>query len=112
MVRTEAFASMLFRLAIVSTVNSSPSFSPGSTSSRSCGVFSLKSAMLPPASASACESGAAVPARPKLLASIIRAAVKAAGSVPITIKTRLGVDEEHLTAGELDALAKRIKEKR
>jgi nifR3 family TIM-barrel protein len=49
--------------------------------------------------------GAAVPARPRLLAAIIRAAVRAAGSVPITIKTRLGIDEEHLSYLEAGRVA-------
>ncbi len=37
--------------------------------------------------------GAAVPARPKLLARIVRAAVGAAGSVPVTLKFRMGIDQ-------------------
>jgi nifR3 family TIM-barrel protein len=41
--------------------------------------------------------GAAIPLRPKLLASIVRAAVGAAGEVPVTIKVRKGIDEERLT---------------
>jgi nifR3 family TIM-barrel protein len=41
--------------------------------------------------------GAAIPVKPNLLASIVRAAVRAAGSVPVTIKFRLGVDEGLLT---------------
>jgi nifR3 family TIM-barrel protein len=36
--------------------------------------------------------GAAVPARPKLLARIVRAAVSAAEKVPVTIKFRMGID--------------------
>ena len=41
--------------------------------------------------------GAAIPLKPRLLRDIIRSAVAAAGDVPVTIKFRLGVDEEHLT---------------
>lgn len=41
--------------------------------------------------------GAAIPLKPRLLASIVRAAVAAAGSVPVTMKFRLGIDDEHLT---------------
>jgi nifR3 family TIM-barrel protein len=41
--------------------------------------------------------GAAIPLRPKLLGNIVRAAVRAAGSVPVTIKFRLGIDDDHLT---------------
>src|SRR6187431_1774029 len=37
--------------------------------------------------------GAAVPARPKLLARIVRAAVGAAGAVPVTLKFRMGIDD-------------------
>ena len=40
--------------------------------------------------------GAAIPAKPKLLASIVRAAVQAAGEVPVTIKFRMGIDDQHL----------------
>jgi nifR3 family TIM-barrel protein len=40
--------------------------------------------------------GAAIPAKPRLLASIVRAAVEAAGEVPVTIKFRMGIDDEHL----------------
>ncbi|MGK2958842.1 MAG: tRNA dihydrouridine synthase DusB [Acidimicrobiales bacterium] len=42
--------------------------------------------------------GAALPAHPLLFGSIIRAAIDAAGAVPITIKMRLGIDAENLTA--------------
>ena len=42
--------------------------------------------------------GAAIPAKPKLLTSIVRAAVSAAGKVPVTIKFRMGIDDEHLTS--------------
>jgi nifR3 family TIM-barrel protein len=38
--------------------------------------------------------GAAIPARPKLLARIVRAAVGAAGNVPVTIKFRMGINDE------------------
>jgi nifR3 family TIM-barrel protein len=41
--------------------------------------------------------GAAIPVKPRLLANIVRAAVKNAGSVPVTIKFRLGIDDETLT---------------
>ena len=45
--------------------------------------------------------GAALPVRRVLFRSIVRAAVQAAGAVPVTVKLRLGVDQRHLTA--LDA---------
>ncbi len=41
--------------------------------------------------------GAAIPLRPRLLASIVRSAVNAAGDVPVTIKFRLGIDAGRLT---------------
>jgi nifR3 family TIM-barrel protein len=41
--------------------------------------------------------GAAIPLKPKLLANIVRAAVRAAGAMPVTIKLRMGIDDQHLT---------------
>ncbi len=45
--------------------------------------------------------GSAIPVKPRLLAAIVRAAVKAASSngqqVPVTIKFRLGIDDELIT---------------
>jgi nifR3 family TIM-barrel protein len=41
--------------------------------------------------------GAAIPVKPRLLARLIASAVAGAGSVPVTIKFRLGIDERHLT---------------
>ena len=41
--------------------------------------------------------GAAIPVKPKLLAAIVRAAVSNAGSVPVTIKFRLGIHDDLLT---------------
>jgi nifR3 family TIM-barrel protein len=41
--------------------------------------------------------GAAIPGRPRLLASIVRAAVSSAGAVPVTVKFRMGIDDNHLT---------------
>jgi nifR3 family TIM-barrel protein len=45
--------------------------------------------------------GAAIPAKPKLLANIVRAAVKNAGDVPVTIKFRMGINDSVPTS--LDA---------
>jgi nifR3 family TIM-barrel protein len=48
--------------------------------------------------------GAAIPARPRLLRNIVRAAVRAAGAVPVTIKFRKGIDETittYLDAGRI-----------
>ncbi|MGI9590464.1 MAG: tRNA dihydrouridine synthase [Myxococcota bacterium] len=50
--------------------------------------------------------GAAIPLKPNLLRSIVRAAVDAAGAVPVTIKFRIGVDEgleTFLDAGRIGA---------
>jgi len=51
--------------------------------------------------------GAAIPAKPRLLAAIVRAAVRAAGEVPVTIKFRMGIDEELLTFGDAGRIAER-----
>ena len=48
--------------------------------------------------------GAAIPLKPKLLKGIVRAAVSNAGSIPVTIKFRLGVNDQlptYLTAGRI-----------
>ena len=41
--------------------------------------------------------GAAIPVKPNLLRRIVRAAVRAAGPVPVTIKFRMGIDDSLLT---------------
>lgn len=41
--------------------------------------------------------GAAIPAKPRLLAAIVTAAVRNAGAVPVTIKVRMGIDDRRLT---------------
>lgn len=41
--------------------------------------------------------GAAIPLKPRLLRNIVRAAVAAAGTVPVTIKFRKGIDDGHTT---------------
>jgi nifR3 family TIM-barrel protein len=41
--------------------------------------------------------GAALALRPRLLGEILRAAVGAAGDIPVTVKFRLGIDDEHPT---------------
>ncbi|MAK25531.1 MAG: tRNA dihydrouridine synthase DusB [Acidimicrobiaceae bacterium] len=41
--------------------------------------------------------GAAIPVKRRLLASIVESAVEAAGNIPVTIKFRKGIDDEHLT---------------
>ncbi|GAC1534900.1 MAG: tRNA dihydrouridine synthase DusB [Acidimicrobiales bacterium] len=42
--------------------------------------------------------GAALPAHPALFGSIVRAAVRAAATVPVTVKLRIGIDDAHPTA--------------
>ena len=42
--------------------------------------------------------GAALPLHPRLLQRMFSEAVQAAGPVPITVKMRMGVDDDHLTA--------------
>jgi nifR3 family TIM-barrel protein len=49
--------------------------------------------------------GAAIPLRPRLLASIVRAAVGNAGRVPVTIKFRIGIDEGRKTFLEAGRIA-------
>ncbi len=41
--------------------------------------------------------GAALPWKLDLFRSIVRSAVQAAGDVPVTIKMRKGIDDDHLT---------------
>lgn len=40
--------------------------------------------------------GAAIPAKPRLLRDIVRAAVRASGPVPVTVKFRMGIDDDHV----------------
>ncbi|MDA1195119.1 MAG: tRNA dihydrouridine synthase DusB [Planctomycetota bacterium] len=50
--------------------------------------------------------GSAIPLKPNLMRRLVRAVVQSAGSVPVTIKFRMGVDEEHMTfrdAGQIGA---------
>ena len=49
--------------------------------------------------------GAAIPLKPRLLRAIVRAAVAAAGAVPVTLKFRLGIDADHLTYLESGRIA-------
>jgi nifR3 family TIM-barrel protein len=41
--------------------------------------------------------GAAIPVKPRLLRNIVRSAVRNAGDVPVTIKFRLGIDDDLMT---------------
>jgi nifR3 family TIM-barrel protein len=49
--------------------------------------------------------GAAIPLKPRLLRNIVRAAVQAAGAVPVTLKFRTGIDESHQTFLETGRIA-------
>jgi nifR3 family TIM-barrel protein len=49
--------------------------------------------------------GAAIPAKPRLLERIVRAAVTAAGAIPVTIKFRMGIDDGLLTFLETGRIA-------
>jgi len=49
--------------------------------------------------------GAAIPLKPRLLRSIVRAAVGAAEAVPVTIKFRMGIDDDHRTDVEAGRIA-------
>ena len=49
--------------------------------------------------------GSALPARPDVMRACLRAVVQAAGDVPVTIKTRLGLDDETLTWRDAVAIA-------
>jgi len=49
--------------------------------------------------------GAAIPAKPRLLRAIVRAAVAGAGPVPVTIKFRMGINDEVLTFIETGRIA-------
>lgn len=49
--------------------------------------------------------GAAVPARPRLFAAVVRSAVEAAGKVPVTVKMRIGLDDQRVTFIEAGRLA-------
>lgn len=49
--------------------------------------------------------GAAIPAKPRLLEAIVRAAVRSAGAVPVTIKFRIGIDDDWHTFLEAGRIA-------
>ncbi len=49
--------------------------------------------------------GAALPWKRTLLRDIVRAAVRNAGDVPVTMKTRMGLDDAHLTFLDAGAIA-------
>ena len=49
--------------------------------------------------------GAALPWKRDLLRAVLRSAVRAAGAVPVTMKMRLGIDDDHLTYLEAGRIA-------
>jgi len=49
--------------------------------------------------------GSAIPAKPRLLADIVRAAVQNAGEIPVTIKFRMGIDDSLLTYEDAGRIA-------
>ena len=49
--------------------------------------------------------GAVLPYRHKLYGEIVSAAVQAAGNVPVTVKFRMGIDDQHLTFLEAGKIA-------
>ena len=49
--------------------------------------------------------GAALPYKRRLFANIVQAAVAAAGPIPVTVKMRMGIDDEHLTYLEAGRIA-------
>jgi nifR3 family TIM-barrel protein len=49
--------------------------------------------------------GAALPWRRRLFGNIVRAAVRAAGDVPVTVKTRIGIDADHVTYADAGRIA-------
>jgi nifR3 family TIM-barrel protein len=49
--------------------------------------------------------GAALPVHRELFRAIVTAAVAAAGSVPVTVKMRIGVDDDHITFTESGRIA-------
>jgi nifR3 family TIM-barrel protein len=48
--------------------------------------------------------GAAIPAKPNLLRKLVRAVVSNAGAAPVTMKFRVGIDDEHETFLEAGAI--------
>jgi nifR3 family TIM-barrel protein len=49
--------------------------------------------------------GAALPAKPRLLRNIVRAAVRSAEDVPVTLKFRMGIDDDLLTFRDTGRIA-------
>ncbi|WP_347041482.1 tRNA dihydrouridine synthase DusB [Brachybacterium nesterenkovii] len=52
--------------------------------------------------------GGILPWKTELFTQIVRAAVEAAGDVPVTVKTRMGIDDEHLTYRDAGLIAQEV----
>lgn len=52
--------------------------------------------------------GAVLPWKTELFTQIVSGAVEAAGDVPVTVKTRMGVDEDHLTYLDAGRIAQEV----
>lgn len=49
--------------------------------------------------------GSAIPVRPRLMARLVRAMVRCAGAVPVTVKVRMGIQDDLLTYGDAGRVA-------
>lgn len=52
--------------------------------------------------------GGVLPWKTELFTRIVRGAVEAAGDVPVTVKTRMGIDEDHLTYRDAGLIAQEV----
>ncbi|MGP9693115.1 tRNA dihydrouridine synthase DusB [Brachybacterium sp. AOP25-B2-12] len=52
--------------------------------------------------------GGILPWKTELFTRIVRAAVRAAGDVPVTVKTRIGIDEDHVTYRDAGLIAQEV----
>ncbi|PWH05634.1 tRNA dihydrouridine synthase DusB [Brachybacterium endophyticum] len=52
--------------------------------------------------------GGILPWKTELFTRIVRGAVEAAGDVPVTVKTRMGIDEDHLTYRDAGLIAQEV----
>lgn len=52
--------------------------------------------------------GGVLPWKQELFTRIVRAAVEAAGDVPVTVKTRIGIDDDHVTYRDAGLIAQEV----
>lgn len=52
--------------------------------------------------------GGVLPWKTELFTQIVRGAVEAAGDVPVTVKTRIGIDDDHLTYRDAGLIAQEV----